>query len=55
MEAWLIALIAGVAVYLVIHLLFKTVKFILKFGIAAVIALALYYLLRDTVVALLTR
>lgn len=55
MEAWLIALIVGIIVYLTIHFVFKTVKFILKLGISTVIAFALYYFLKDTVVGLLTR
>ena len=55
MEAWLIALISGIAVYLIMHFLLKTAKFVFKLAIAAVIALALYYFLKDAVIGLLIR
>ena len=55
MEAWLIALIVGIVIYIIMHFILKTTKFVLKLAVAGIIALALYYFLKDTVVALLIR
>lgn len=55
MQAWLIALIVGILIYLIMHFVLKITKFALKLAVAGIIAFALYYLLKDTVVALLIR
>lgn len=53
MEAWLIALIVGIGIYIITHFILKTTKFIIKLAIALIVALALYYFLKDTVVGLI--